>query len=174
MLLLSVRPSPAYLVRAIGRTLVDGLLLAAVLTLPAVAVLRSATIAPILALFASLVLMSVRYRHWRHARLRVTTERILLQHPETLFSAPLRTIKWNQYQESQLGGRTIFDLPFGARSLRIRYGAADSKLYVSFPAVAFASDIKHYLDKVDSAVRKSEAGSLRPFIAKQRGRRDEE
>lgn len=174
-LLLSARPSLAFLVRGFLRSLAEGFLLAIVLSVFFNILLGAPLVAILLLLWAivAVLFMMLRCRHWRHALLRVTTERILLQYPETLLSLPLRTIKWNQYQESFFGTRDPLDLLFRVRTLVIRYGALDSKLYASFPAIPLAQDVKHYLDKVDSAIRRGEAGSLRPFVFKRRGERGE-
>ena len=173
-LLLMVHPSIAYFLRGIIRSLIDGILAAVVLTLLVVVLLQFAFLLTFFTiwLIATSFLVFLRYRHWRHSLLRVTTERILLQHAASFFSLPLRTIKWSQYQESALGHRSILDIPFRVRSLVIRYGAADSKLYLSFPAVPLAHDIKHFLDKIDSAVRRGQTAGLKPFEFKPRGERD--
>lgn len=108
---------------------------------------------------------------WRQSLFRITTERIIMQYPVGLFSEFQKTIKWPQYQESYVGRGGFFSLLFGTRMLCIRYGGADGELTMCFPALRHAQDIKHFLDKVDSAVRHKDEQSLRPFVAKPRGKR---
>ncbi|MSR87404.1 hypothetical protein EXS70_04530 [Candidatus Peribacteria bacterium] len=109
---------------------------------------------------------------WREATFRVTTERILLANPVAFFHAPLATVKWPQYQECEVDHRHFLDIFFLARPIRIRYGTADARSEGKFPSLRYAEDIKHYLDKVDAAVRKGETATLKPFIARPRGQRD--
>jgi hypothetical protein len=109
---------------------------------------------------------------WRNAQLRVTTERMLLQYPTSLFSEFQKTIKWNQYQESYVGGAGALSLLFRSRPVCIRYGNADGELIMCFPALRHAKDLKHYLDKADAFVRRGEAEQLPAFIEKPRGERD--
>ncbi len=111
--------------------------------------------------------------HLNHSSFRVTTERILLLHHHSLFKEPLKTIRWDQYQESMVGHRNILDILFGARPITIRYGNADSKDFAHFPSVPFAEDLKHYLDKAYSLVKAGKASELKPFVLKPRGKRDE-
>ena len=132
-----------------------------------------------------------RWHVWNHALFRVTTERILLDSPLAFFHSPLRTIKWSQYQESYTGHqplestqramhsdhgshRHFFDYFFLSRPISIRFGTADAHQEASFPSLRFAEDLKHYLDKVDSAVRRSDVASVKPFVAKGKGKRDVE
>ncbi len=132
------------------------------------------------------------YTEWKHFSFRVTTDRLLLLSPEAprsvkemthephsshhsffgFGSHPLHTIKWSQYQESYTTRRSFFDVFFKARPLCIRYGTADTQMHLCFPSLRFANDLKHYLDKVDSAVRANQIDALRPFVAKPRGERD--
>ncbi|TSC58270.1 MAG: hypothetical protein Greene041619_701 [Candidatus Peregrinibacteria bacterium Greene0416_19] len=127
----------------------------------------------LLLLIAYVIVLILRIRLWRHSSFRVTTERILMTSYPGLFLKRSPTIKWNQYQESHVGRRNAFDLLFASRPLCIRHGTPDAHVEACFPSLRYASDLKHYLDKVDSAVRKKEVATLRPFIAKPRGRRDE-
>ncbi len=113
-----------------------------------------------------------RYRHLKHSSFRVTTERILILHHHSLFKEPLKTIRWDQYQESLVDRRTVLDILFGVRPITIRHGNADSKDFSHFPAVSYAEDLKHYLDKAYSLVRSGKAVELKPFILKPRGKRD--
>ena len=111
--------------------------------------------------------------HLNHSSFRVTTERILILHHHSLFKEPLKTIRWDQYQESMVGHRSILDIFFGARPITIRYGNADSKDFAHFPSVRYAEDLKHYLDKAYSLVRAGKPAELHPFVLKPRGQRDE-
>jgi hypothetical protein len=113
------------------------------------------------------------YRHLKHSSFRVTTERILILHHHSFFKEPLKTIRWDQYQESLEGHRSVLDALFGVRPITIRYGNADSKDFAHFPAVPYAEDLKHYLDKAYSLVRAGKASELHPFVLKPRGKRDE-
>jgi hypothetical protein len=113
-----------------------------------------------------------RWEMWKHATLQITSERILLHTPGTLFHVPLRTIKWSQYQESYVGHRTFLDFFFRSRSLHIRFGTADAPREFHFPSLRYAEDLKHYLDKIDAAIRHNDAAAVRPFVAKPRGKRD--
>lgn len=115
-----------------------------------------------------------RYSLWSHSSFRVTTERILLQHHSSLFSSHLTTVKWPQYQESEFGPLNPLDIIFRARTLCIRYGTADAHLKTCFPSLAYAKDLKHYLDKVDSAFRggPQAIAQVQPFVMKPRGQRD--
>ena len=109
---------------------------------------------------------------WREAALRITTERILLEYPRSLFLREHHTVKWTQYQESHPAPRQFFDFFFRARTLNIRHGTADAQRENRYPSLRYAQDLKHYLDKVDSAVRAGKADELRPFVPKPRGQRD--
>lgn len=115
-----------------------------------------------------------RWRVWNQARFRVTSERILLQHPIGLTSQALQTVKWPQYQESHTGNRTFFDFLFGARPLCIRFGTADAQkqIEICFPSLRYGHDLKHYLDKVDSAYRQGQVLSVPAFVEAPRGKRD--
>lgn len=107
---------------------------------------------------------------WRRAVFRVTTDRILLSPPQVFFHAPLRTVKWAQYQESRVSHGTVFDLLFHARPLLIRYGSGEEDQF-SYPSLPCARDLKHYLDKVDSALKGGRSAELKPFVLKKRGER---
>ncbi|MBI1812475.1 hypothetical protein HYR82_01705 [Candidatus Peregrinibacteria bacterium] len=182
-LLASLRPSAANLVVDLIRGLLDTFLISLVLLVILTVIwwfsFAASPLLFVMALLVFIVLFAVSYRRWRlwlHATFRVTTERILLQHHASLFASRLTTIKWPQYQESFIERPTILDLLFRARPIGIRYGTADAQLKTSFPSLRYATDLKHYLDKVDSAARKGhmDEQSLRPFVAKPRGRRDAE
>lgn len=114
-----------------------------------------------------------RMQHLKHSSFRVTTERILILHHHGFFREPLKTIRWDQYQESLVDNRSILDAFFGARPISIRYGNADSKDFRRFPAVPFAEDLKHYLDKAYSLIKAGNLTELKPFVLKKRGKRDE-
>jgi hypothetical protein len=126
----------------------------------------------VLILVCFAVIIAKRFSVWRQSLFRITTERILLQHPIALFMQPVKTIKWPQYQESHVGGKSAFDFLFFSRPLFIRYGTADAKLEAGYPSLTWAHDLKHYLDKVDSAYRRGQAESAPCFVAAPRGKRD--
>ncbi|MBI1934395.1 hypothetical protein HYS30_01885 [Candidatus Peregrinibacteria bacterium] len=107
---------------------------------------------------------------WRASVFRVTTDRILLNPPQVFFRAPLRTVKWAQYQESRIGRGNVFDLLFRARPLLIRYGSGEEDQFC-YPSLPRARDLKHYLDQVDSALKGGRSAELRPFILQRRGER---
>ncbi len=178
-LLCNRRSSLAVLVVNVLRGILEGLITGAILSVAlAITLLLTQNSAPVLwmyiALFAVclLVILLQRIHVWREATFRVTTERILVANPQAFFHSPLITIKWPQYQECEAGHRRFLDVFFFARPLHIRYGTADAKYTAKFPSLGYAEDLKHYLDKVDAAVRKNETGMLRPFVAKGRGKRD--
>jgi hypothetical protein len=179
VLLASRHASPAVFLVSALRGLLDALIVGAILcglvfaalywgfqTLPSV------IIYPVVFLVTYGFIIFLRWRVWKHSLFRVTTERILLHVPVGLFHSPLFTIKWPQYQESHVGHRNFFDLFFFSRPLQIRHGTADAHLHNTFPSLTYAEDLKHYLDKVDSAVRKNETAALKPFVARPRGKRD--
>ena len=113
-----------------------------------------------------------RTQVWKASRFRITSERILLQNPIALLMQPIETVKWPQYQESHAGSKSLLDLFFLSRPLHIRYGTADAKLEVHFPSLVWGHDLKHYLDKVDSAYRAHQAEAVPAFVAAPRGKRD--
>ncbi len=175
-LLVNRRSSPALLIAMALRGLLEGLLFAMVLgavLVPLTGSLEAAMLPwAILGALAVAGIVAWRVRRWRHATLRVTTERILVEDPRSFFHAPMKTIKWSQFQECEVGHRMLLDLFFLARPLRIRYGTADAKFEAQFPSLTYAEDLKHFFDKVDSAVRRNELQNLKPFVAKPRGKRD--
>jgi hypothetical protein len=179
-LLCSLRSSPAVLVVSVLRGFVDAVIADLFLSGAAFAlfyfawgIVLSWYAYGLLFLFCYGIVSFMRWNVWRHASLRITTDRILSQTPTSLFHPHLTTIKWPQYQESFLGTRNILDFFFRSRPLCIRYGTADAHKRSCFPSVIYAQDLKHYLDKVDSAVRKNLTSELRPFVSKPRGKRDE-
>ncbi len=129
-------------------------------------------VVPLVAVPAYALAAYRRRHHWQKALLRITTERILLQFPGSFFSHFQKTLKWNQYQESYVGKAGIFSILLRSRPLCIRYGSSDGEQLICFPAIRNATDIKHYLDKVDSAVRKNQTDTVKPFVDKPRGQRD--
>ncbi len=130
-------------------------------------------IAIALVLLLMIVLVEVlRYRVYAHAVFQITTERILVSEPMHLFHAPMHTVKWTQYQESEAGHKNFFDAIFLSRPLLIRSGTADARHEVKYPSLYYAEDLKHYLDKVDSLIRAGKAAEIREFVAKPRGKRD--
>ena len=173
-LLVNLRPAGSVYVVDFFKGLLEGFVVGAVVIFP---VWYFAQMAPLLA-YAAILLSCVlmiyrRMRHLKHSSFRVTTERILMLHHHSLFKEPLKTIRWDQYQESFVDRRSILDILFGVRPITIRYGNPDSKDFWHFPAVPFAEDLKHYLDKAYSLVRSGKSTELRPFILKARGKRDE-
>lgn len=121
-------------------------------------------------LFAGFLLTLRCIALWRVAVFRVTTDRILLSPPQVFFRAPLRTVKWAQYQESRVGHGTVFDFLVHARPLLIRYGSGEEDQF-SYPSLPCARDLKHYLDKVDSALKGGRSAELKPFVLKKRWER---
>ncbi len=177
-LLCSVRASGAGLLQDLLRGLIEGLCFGAVIGMAGAMTALAAGWSFGLPLGVALLVIGValvlvqRVRLWSHTRLRVTTERLLVPEPGPLFHPPLHTIKWSQYQESHVGHRRFLDVLFFARPLLIRYGTADANKEVRFPSLRYAEDLKHYLDKIDSCVRKGDLSTLKPFVAKPRGKRD--
>lgn len=178
-LLLRMGPGIPVLVRGIARALAEsiaaGIALFALLlgllwmtfdiALPWIA--SAATITTAFAL-----LCWVRYGLWRKAAVRVTNDRILIQEPGPYSLKSLKTVKWSQYQESATKKGGVLDMIFGAKNLIVRYGTADAQRQAAFPCLPYATDIKHYLDKIDSAVRDGTVGQVKVFVAKPRGQRD--
>jgi hypothetical protein len=113
-----------------------------------------------------------RIRAVQHSAIIITTDRIMVLGHEKYFFHKLHTLKWSQFQECILGHRSPLGFFFGAAPLSIRYGNADSKLYHHVAPVRYASDIKHYLDKVDTLVQRNALTEVQPFIAKPKGKRD--
>jgi hypothetical protein len=179
-LLLSMKPASSRLIVALLRGLLEGMIFALVIAgiIQLIGMLIAEDGIPWIVhiIVGLLIVAGILYRRfvlWRKSDFRVTTERILPHYYSSLFFGhPHHTIKWSQYQESYTQMGSIFDMFFGARTLCIRYGTADAKVTLSFPSLSFANDIKHYLDKVDSAVRKQQEAQLKPFVAAPRGRRD--
>jgi membrane protein YdbS with pleckstrin-like domain len=118
------------------------------------------------------VLCWLRHGLWKRAAVRVTNDRILIQEPGPYSLKSLKTIKWSQYQESATKKGGVVDMLFGVKHLLVRYGTADAQRQAAFPCLPYATDIKHYLDKVDSAVRDGTVATVKAFVAKPRGKRD--
>ncbi len=180
-LLCSMRASPAVLIRGLLRGLIEALVTGSVLlaVLAGIVIVGLQGALPVWAvvlcyLVAYVSVAWLRWRSWAHARFRLTSERILVQDPTALMHGELRTLKWVQYQESHTGHRGALDLVFRARPICIRFGTADAQRELCFPSVAYSQDLKHYLDKVDSAVRRGESATVSSFVAKPRGKRDTE
>jgi hypothetical protein len=187
----------AGLVRATGVAIIAGLIVGAAATaaMAAFGFGLSFWLLPLAIALAVGVLSWSCVRAWRAAFFRVTTDRLLLSYPKSLAVRSLMTVrwarrsgdrleyvvqpsahatvtvKWNQYQESIAHPPTLWDIPFGTRSVSVRYGAADTERDVCFPAVPFSRDVKHYLDKVESAGRQGGIDDVRPFVLKRRGER---
>ena len=178
-LLCSRRSSPAVLIMSILRTLLETLIVGAILNVVlAITLLIGFSTSMALWMYVSVFAVCfalILFQHvsiWHEAVFRVTTERILIANPQAFFHAPLTTIKWPQYQECEIDHRHFLDIFFFARPLKIRYGTADARYEAKFPSLRYAEDLKHYLDKVDAAIRKNDTTSLRPFVAMPRGKRD--
>lgn len=178
-LLCARRSSPAVLIIAIVRAVFEGLIAAAVVCVAlAIAFLLAFESTLEIWMYAAVFLICMalalyqRIHIWREAEFRVTTERILVADPTAFFHSPLLTIKWPQFQECEVDHRHFLDLFFLARPLKIRFGTADARHEGKFPSLRYAEDIKHYLDKVDAAIRNGDVQNLRPFVAKPRGKRD--
>jgi hypothetical protein len=112
-----------------------------------------------------------RIKASRHTVFTVTSDRILALTHDKIFFHKLHTLKWNQYQECTVGRPGPLDVFSSARALSIRYGNADSKLFLHVTPIAYASDVKHYLDKIDGLIRRNSLSEVRPFIAKPKGKR---
>ncbi len=180
-LLCSQRASAALFVRSAVRGLFDGVILGLIVSalIGGIAYFAFNTLLPVwvfvlLFVVSYLIILWKRWQVWKHETFRVTSERLLVPFPAALFHAPLHTIKWSQYQESHVGHRGVLDFFFLSRPLCIRHGTADAHKETCFPSLSYAQDLKHYLDKVDSAVRAGTIATVKPFVAKPRGRRDME
>jgi hypothetical protein len=122
---------------------------------------------PIVILILSLAFCVYRkYHTWSNCVFRVTTDRILIDIHNSMFSHPIHTIKWSQYQESYLNHRNMFDYFFNSRPICIRFGFPDSNTKSCFLSVEYAQDLKHYLDKVDSAYRAGKIADIPGFVPK--------
>lgn len=178
-LLCEQRASGAALMESSMRGLLEGAVLGAILSGIITAVSMIAQDNPgrwwwfpsVFILSIALVIFQ-RYRVWKQSTFRITTERILLQEPVGLWEQPVQTIKWPQYQESHVARKSFFDYFFFSRPLAIRYGTADAKMEMRFPSLKWGYDLKHYLDKVDSAFRAHQAETVPAFVAAPRGKRD--
>jgi hypothetical protein len=180
-LLVKLHASPAMLVTGLLRALIDAAVLTVILSI-ATALLGFFAFDALpawyvyLALFilAYGVMAYVRWRFWSHSDFVVTTERILLHYRRTLLNEPMHTVKWNQFQEGFVERKKPLEILLGGHGLGIRYGTADAHHVATFPSLPYANDLKHYLDKVDSAVRAGTINDVKPFVLKPRGRRDED
>lgn len=175
-----MRPSIGALLSSLALGMLDAAAIAAALTAILIAVFSVARFAFSLSIAVTAALFVLSYcgvaiyrmQGWRRASMRVTTERILLQSPGGLLARPLITIKWARYQESALARAKPLDLLLRTRTLVVRYGTAGGEREARYNALPMGRDIKHFLDKVDAAVRQGTQAQLRPFIAKPRGQRD--
>lgn len=180
-LLLKMSPGVPVLVRGIARAFVEALVGGVIFTLIVLGGFWMAFdiflpwqigIGVALVLFGGLSWL--RRSLWKQAALRVTNDRILLQEPGPFSLKSMKTVKWSQYQESATKKGGLLEMTFGVKHLIVRYGTADAQRSAMFPGLPFATDIKHFLDKVDSAVRDGKAAELKTFVAKPRGKRDVE
>ncbi len=178
ILLASQHASVSGLIHGVLRGLIEGLFFGAIVGIAAVLGLTAlggdfgVWLGGALAVLAVVIVIAQRVRLWKHTTLRITSERILVPEVGSLLHPPLHTIKWPQYQESHTGHRHGLDALFLSKTLCIRYGTADAHKEVCFPSLRFAGDLKHFLDKVDSAVRRGDVDSVKPFVAKRKGKRD--
>jgi hypothetical protein len=172
-LLVSMRPAfPVYIV-GFFMGLFEGLIVGIILAgLAWYFELISSIVAVVVIALVCALGIARHMRHLGHSSFRVTTDRILILHHHSFFKEPLKTIRWDQYQESIVGKRSLLDALFRVRPIVIRYGNPDSKLYWEFPALRYAEDLKHYLDKAYSLVRSGKQNELNPFVLKPRGKRD--
>lgn len=178
-LLLSMHPGTALLVRGLLQGIVDAFVATIVVSLAVLAALWFGfeTLPP---LYVYVLIFIVSYgliawrKHvlWSKSSLRVTTDRILMQYPKRLSMGSLKTIKWNQYQESYTSKGGALNVLFRSKQLCVRYGTADAHNLACFPSVSYAVDVKHYMDKVDSSVRSGKIAEVKPFVAKPKGHRD--
>jgi hypothetical protein len=179
-LLHATHPTRSVLVGWIVQSVATALLVTAGLTIAAVIVGNAISVnvspwivAPVLFLASLYLFIRSAQKRYRKTLLRITTERILLVYPKSPFSFHQKTIKWNQFQESVTGKGGIFQIFSKAKVLKIRYGSPDAPLIATFPPIRRAQDVKHYLDKVDSAVRHNTIDETKAFVDKPKGHRDE-
>lgn len=177
-LLVTARPSVSALLLSWIVGLADALVLivlalGASILVAGIDVLASVWFVSVIVVIAVLLAWWRRWKKWKASGLWVTTDRIILEYELLPLGSESRTIKWDQYQESSTGPRHPVDILCGARALCIRFGTAKAEHTACFPSLLWAGDLKHYLDKVDSAVRAGQTEGLRPFVFKRRGQRDE-
>ncbi|MBP9773905.1 MAG: hypothetical protein KBD00_04740 [Candidatus Peribacteraceae bacterium] len=177
-LLASIGPSKSALVADIVSGLFDGFIIGVVIAAGINILLFTQSISlNIFSIVIPLILPMIfnafwKHKLWKKARFRITTERILMQDAGRFKMKSLLTIKWPQYQESWNKRLSWIDYVTGAKSIGIRYGNADSQLRAVFPSAVWATDIKHYLDKVDAAFRHNQMETIKPFVEKAYGKRD--
>ena len=178
-LLVNLRASSTTLLVACVRAIIDAAVVTVILSIPAFLIAWFAFdgappvyVYVLIAAAAYAMMAFFRYRFWRESCFRVTTERILLHHRRSILSEPMHTIKWNQFQEGFVQRRKPWELLFGVRGICIRHGTADAHHVTCFHALSYATDLKHYLDKVDSAVRQGKIESVKPFVLMPKGLRD--
>ncbi len=178
-LLLKMGPGLPVLIRGIGRAVVESVVAGLFLTIVLLGGfwLVFDTVLPWqigigLAVIVFGALVWYRVALWKKAALRVTNDRILLQEPGPFSLKSMKTVKWSQYQESATKKGGLLEMAFGVKHIIVRYGTADAQRSASFPGLKYATDIKHFLDKVDSAVRTGTVNDVKVFVAKPRGKRD--
>jgi len=113
-----------------------------------------------------------KYRQWARCSLSVTTERIMLDTPKGFSHVSSRTVKWPQFQESSVSSGGPLAVFWRSKTLCLRYGSSDAEVVLTFPSLRHAKDLKHYLDKADTLIRKNQIAELKPFVEKPRGQRD--
>lgn len=179
VLLCRARPTVALLVASCLRGLLNALLVAGVVFLIVGSIIWNVYGSfPGMAWFiviyvtCALLFCIAAYRQWTRVQLRITSERILLDRPKHLTSISTRTIKWPQFQESFTKSGGPLAAFWRSKTLCIRFGSSDGEMILTFPCLRLAKDIKHYLDKADTLIRKNQVSELRPFVEKPRGQRD--
>ncbi len=173
-LLYATRSSGAHLLHLLMQAVPVGIALAALFATVVSFLLQA--LAPLWVIIViavpSLILpLYLKWRVWQHGLLRITTDRIVIESPEGWWHPHTRTVKWSQYQECETGKGHLLGTLFGAKSLQIRFGSADSHDILHYPYVYMAGDIKHYLDKIDRQVRMRDFSQIRAFVPKKKGQR---
>lgn len=129
-----------------------------------------------IALLCIAAAIAVRFHGWHAIQITITTQRILFQgHASGAFPSPFRTrtetVRWDHYQESIFSGG-LFSSLLNIGTLTIRYGTADGGHSLRIPMLPWASDLKHYCDKIHSLRSAQIPDSAWPgFITAARGKR---
>lgn len=173
-LLLSLKPAGSVVIKELFLGIIEGAILGAIVWSVGLIFLQEelSVIPLIIGIIVLLAAIFRRFKSTRHEVLTVTTDRIMVLMHEKFFFHRMHTLKWTQYQECIVERRSPLDVFFGARPLSIRYGAADSKLFLHVMAIPYAADIKHYFDKIDGLIRRNALAEINPFILKKKGQRD--
>lgn len=178
VLLYAARPTGALLAAGCLRGALDALIAAGVLYIAAGAASWSAQgeFPGVAWFFVAYVLCLalfcwIKARQWASCSLRITTERIMLEYPEGFRGTVSRTVKWPQLQESFVASAGLLGAFWRSKTLCLRYGSSDAEVVLRFPSLRHATDLKHYLDKADTLIRKNQLADLKPFVEKPRGQR---